>query len=159
VQQHKGRFSVEHPEGADVGYRWFAKTGKATLFPFGFGLSYTGFGYGGLAVDGGETLTVSLDVTNTGAIAGIDTPQVYALVSGSDGKESQRLIGWSRVALAPGETKRVKITADPRLLANYDVTLPGWRIAEGSVGVAVGPSAEALLLRGEAKLSARTLKP
>jgi beta-glucosidase len=159
VQQHKGRFSVEHPEGADVGYRWFAKTGRATLFPFGFGLSYTGFGYGGLAVEGGETLTVSLDVTNTGAIAGIDTPQVYALVSGSDGKESQRLIGWSRVALAPGETKRVKITADPRLLANYDVTLPGWRIAGGSVGVAVGTSAEALILRGEATLSARTLKP
>ncbi|MDO9433524.1 MAG: glycoside hydrolase family 3 C-terminal domain-containing protein, partial [Phenylobacterium sp.] len=116
VQQHKGRFSVEHPEGADVGYRWFAKTGKRALFPFGFGLSYTAFAYGGLSVEGGETLTVSLDVTNTGAAAGIDTPQVYALVTGSDGKESQRLIGWSRVALAPGETRRVTISADPRLL-------------------------------------------
>lgn len=159
VQQHKGRFSVEHPEGADVGYRWFAKTGKPTLFPFGFGLSYTGFEYGGLAVEGGETLQVSFDVTNTGAVAGIDTPQVYALVTGSDGKESQRLIGWSRVALAPGETKRVTISADPRLLANYDVTLPGWRIAEGVIGVAVGSSAEALILRGEGQLSARTIKP
>ncbi|MES3027078.1 MAG: beta-glucosidase [Pseudomonadota bacterium] len=159
VQQHKGRFSVEHPEGADVGYRWFAKTGKPTLFPFGHGLSYTGFAYGGLAVEGGETLTVSLDVTNTGAVAGIDTPQVYALVTGSDGKESQRLIGWSRVALAPGETRRVTISADPRLLANYDATLPGWRIAEGKVGVVVGTSAEALALRGEASLTARTMKP
>lgn len=159
VQQHKGRFSVEHPEGADVGYRWFAKTGKPTLFPFGHGLSYTDFAYGGLAVEGGETLTVSLDVTNTGAVAGVDTPQVYALVTGSDGKESQRLIGWSRVALAPGETKRVTISADPRLLANYDATLPGWRITEGKVAVAVGTSAEALNLRGEASLSARTMKP
>lgn len=159
VQQHKGRFSVEHPEGADVGYRWFAKTGRRALFPFGYGLSYTDFAYGGLTVEGGETLTVSLDVANTGAAAGIDTPQVYALVTGSDGKESQRLIGWSRVALAPGETKRVTISADPRLLANYDATLPGWRIAEGTVGVAVGTSAEALTLRGEAKLSARTMKP
>ena len=159
VQQHKGRFSVEHPEGADVGYRWFAKTGKSTLFPFGFGLSYTAFAYGGLKVEGGETLTVSLDVTNTGAATGIDTPQVYALVTGSDRKESQRLIGWSRVALAPGETKRVTISADPRLLANYDATLPGWRIAEGKVGVAVGTSAETLNLRGEASLAARTMKP
>ena len=159
VQQHKGRFSVEHPEGADVGYRWFAKTGKPTLFPFGFGLSYTTFAYGGLSVQGGETLTVSLDVTNTGAVAGIDTPQVYALVTGSDGKESQRLIGWSRVALAPGETKRVTISADPRLLANYDAALPGWRITDGKVGVAVGTSAEALTLRGEASLLARTMKP
>lgn len=159
VQQHKGRFSVEHLEGADVGYRWFAKTGKATLFPFGFGLSYTAFAYGGLSVEGGETLTVSLDVTNTGAVAGIDTPQVYALVTGSDGKESQRLIGWSRVSLAPGETKRVTISADPRLLANYDAALPGWRITDGKVGVAVGTSAEALTLRGEASLVARTMKP
>ena len=159
VQQHKGRFSVEHPEGADVGYRWFAKTGKPTLFPFGFGLSYTTFAYGGLSVQGGETLTVSLDVTKTGAVAGIDTPQVYALVTGSDGKESQRLIGWSRVALAPGETKRVTISADPRLLANYDAALPGWRITDGKVGVAVGTSAEALTLRGEASLLARTMKP
>ena len=159
VQQHKGRFSVEHPEGADVGYRWFAKTGKPTLFPFGFGLSYTTFAYGGLSVQGGETLTVSLDVTNAGAVAGIDTPQVYALVTGSDGKESQRLIGWSRVALAPGETKRVTISADPRLLANYDAALPGWRITDGKVGVAVGTSAEALTLRGEASLTARTMKP
>ncbi|MBT9474152.1 MAG: beta-glucosidase [Pseudomonadota bacterium] len=159
VQQHKGRFSVEHPEGADVGYRWFAKTGKPTLFPFGFGLSYTAFAYAGLAVEGGETLTVNLDVTNTGALAGIDTPQVYALVTGSDGKESQRLIGWSRVTLAPGETKRVTVVADPRLLANYDAALPGWRIAEGKVGVVVGTSAEALTLRGEATLTARTMKP
>ena len=72
---------------------------------------------------------------------------------------SQRLIGWSRVALAPGETKRVTISADPRLLANYDANLPGWRIADGKVGVAVGTSAEALTLRGEASLTARTMKP
>ncbi|MGH6999497.1 MAG: glycoside hydrolase family 3 C-terminal domain-containing protein, partial [Phenylobacterium sp.] len=144
VQQHKGRFSVPHPEGADAGYRWFAKTGRPTLFPFGFGLSYTQFAHGPVSVKGGETLEVSFDVTNTGDVGGIDTPQVYAFVTGSDGKESQRLIGWSRVALAPGETKRVSVTADPRLLANYDVALPGWRVAAGEVGAAVGSSAETL---------------
>src|SRR5690606_3078899 len=103
-----------------VGYRWFAKTGKPTAFPFGFGLTYTSFGLAGLTLSGGETLAVSFEVTNTGDRAGIDTPQVYALVTGADGKESQRLIGWARVALAPGETRRVSVTADPRLLANYD---------------------------------------
>lgn len=154
VQQHKGRFSVEHPEGADVGYRWFARAGKPTQFPFGFGLSYSPFAYSGLSVEGGETLTVSFEVTNAGDRAGIDTPQVYATVGGGP-----RLIGWSRVALKPGETQRVTVTADPRLVASYDVGLPGWRIAAGKVEVAVGTSAETMTLRGAATLAARALKP
>ncbi|MDP3749989.1 MAG: beta-glucosidase [Phenylobacterium sp.] len=154
VQQHKGRFSVEHPEGADVGYRWFARAAKPTQFPFGFGLSYSRFSYSGLSVGGGETLTVSFDVTNTGDRAGIDTPQVYATVAGGP-----RLIGWSREALAPGETRRVTVVADPRLLASYDVSLPGWRIAAGKVEVVVGTSVETMTLRGEATLMARTLAP
>ncbi|MDP3855493.1 beta-glucosidase [Phenylobacterium sp.] len=154
VQQHKGRFSVEHPEGADVGYRWFARAGKPTAFPFGFGLSYTAFGYSGLSVEGGETLTVSFEVTNTGDRAGIDTPQVYATVAGGP-----RLIGWVRVALEPGETRRVTVVADPRFLASYETSLPGWRIAAGPIGVEIATSAETPILRGEAILAARTLKP
>ncbi|MDO8379962.1 beta-glucosidase [Phenylobacterium sp.] len=159
VQQHKGRFSVEHLEGADVGYRWFAKHGTATLFPFGFGLSYTRFAHSGLELTGGETLTASFEVKNTGAVAGIDTPQVYVTVTGSDGQPSQRLIGWARVALAPGESRRVSVTADRRLLANYDVALPGWRIAAGPVAVVVGTSAEDATLHGEVEVAAGTLRP
>ena len=94
-----------------------------------------------------------------GAVAAVDTPQVYAFVTGADGRESQRLIGWERVTLAPGEAKRVTIKADPRLLANYDAALPGWRVAAGDVAVAVGASAEALGPRVSATLSGSTLKP
>jgi beta-glucosidase len=159
VQQHKGRFSVAHPEGAAVGYRWFARSGRPTLFPFGFGLSYTRFAHAGLALEGGETVTASFDVTNVGERPGVDTPQVYATVIAADGQPSRRLIGWARVALAPGETRRVSVVADPRLLAAYDVDLPGWRIAAGTVRVAVGTSAEATALTGEAFLDARTLAP
>ncbi|MDO8322367.1 MAG: beta-glucosidase [Phenylobacterium sp.] len=159
VQQHKGRFSVEHPEGADVGYRWFAKTGAATLFPFGFGLCYTHFEYARLELTGGETITASFDVKNAGGVAGTDTPQVYATVTGSDGKPSQRLIGWARVALQPGETRRVTVTADARLLANFDPILPGWRIAAGQVGVSLASSAEDTILHGTAALTSRTMKP
>lgn len=154
VQQHKGRFSVEHPEGADVGYRWYARAGKTPLFPFGFGLSYTRFGHANLKVEGGETVTLSFDVTNTGDRDGIDTPQAYAVVDGVP-----RLIGWERVALKAGETKRVTLTADPRLLARYDVDLPGWRIEAGKVEVFVGSDAQTATLKGEAALSAQTLRP
>jgi beta-glucosidase len=159
VQQHKGRFSVDYPEGADVGYRWFARTGAPTLFPFGFGLSYTRFVHSNLGVNGGETVEASFDVANTGDRAGIDTPQVYAVVRGVDGRPNFRLIGWSRVKLDPGETRRVTVTADRRLLAHYDVALPGWRIAPGSVRVLVGSSAETVTLEGQAELLAGTLRP
>lgn len=154
VQQHKGRFSVEHPEGADVGYRWFDRKGLKTLFPFGFGLSYTRFAYGGLMVEGGATVEASFEVANVGERAGIETAQVYARVHGG-----QRLIGWARVALKPGEARRVTVKADPRLLARYDTALPGWRIEAGAVEVTVGPDAETVALTGAAVLDAATLKP
>ncbi|MDB5425339.1 MAG: beta-glucosidase, partial [Phenylobacterium sp.] len=159
VQQHKGRFSVEHPEGAETGYRWYARSGRRPLFPFGFGLSYTRFGYAGLTLAGGETVTASFDVTNLGDRPGIEVAQVYATVTAADGGPSQRLIGWARVGLEPGETRRVSVTADPRLLAAYDVGVPGWRIAEGPVSVSVGTDAATPVLAGAAKLAGRTLKP
>jgi beta-glucosidase len=154
VQQHKGRFSVEHPEGADVGYRWFARAGKPPLFPFGFGLSYTRFAHSALQLSGGETVRASLEVANTGDRAGVDTPQLYAVVDGVP-----RLVGWARVSLAPGEAKRVEIKADPRLLARYDVNLPGWRIEAGLVEVFVGSDACTATLRGEVNLAGRMMKP
>ncbi|MBP9232365.1 MAG: fibronectin type III-like domain-contianing protein, partial [Phenylobacterium sp.] len=88
-----------------------------------------------------------------------DTPQVYATVTGSDGKPSLRLIGWARVRLEPGETRRVTVAADARLLANYDATLPGWKIAAGSAAVALATSAEDAILHGTAELIAQTMKP
>jgi beta-glucosidase len=67
-------FDADYDEGSDVGYRRFVRTGARPLAPFGRGLSYTHFRYGGLKVKGGRTLTVSFTVTNTGSREGIDTP-------------------------------------------------------------------------------------
>lgn len=154
VQQHKGRISVDHPEGADVGYRWYDRQGSRPLFPFGFGLSYSEFVYGALSLVGGGTITASFDVTNCGQRAGIETAQVYARIAGG-----QRLIGWARVALKPGESRRVTVTADPRLLASYETSLPGWRIAGGTVVVDVGPDAGTVALSGAVKVEAGLLAP
>jgi beta-glucosidase len=154
VQQHKGRFSVEHPEGADVGYRWFDRRGAKPLFPFGFGLSYTSFAHGRLKLTGGATIEASFEVTNTGPRAGVETAQLYARIAGG-----LRLIGWARAALKPGETQRVTVSADPRLLASYDVALPGWRIDAGPVEVSVRTDAETVVLSGEAVLAAGMIKP
>jgi beta-glucosidase len=151
AELERGRFDVTYPEGADVGYRWYNRTGREPLFAFGHGLSYTRFGYDGLAVEGGGGLTASLEVTNTGERAGTDTVQLYLTQLGI--KPVLRLIGWARVTLEPGESRRMTIVAEPRLLANYDVADGGWRIPAGPCEVAIGTSATALTLRSSAELA------
>ena len=144
-------------EGSDVGYRWFARQGLKPLFAFGYGLSYTHFTHGGLELKGGGGLTASFDVANDGARPGADVPQLY-LVSAA-GKPVKRLIGFARVSLAPGETRRLTLTADPRLLGRFDAAAGRWRIEAGEYRVAVGMSAEDLGPTASVRLSGRTLKP
>ena len=153
----KTKFDVVYSEGADVGYRRFAATGQKPLFPFGYGLSYTKFAYSNLKVTGGDTLMVSFDVANVGQRSGKDAPQVY--LTGAAGKPLQRLIGFDKVALNPGETRRITLTADPRVLASFDAKANRWSLTGGDYQVAVGASSADLALRGAAKVKARTLKP
>lgn len=150
-------FPVEYVEGADVGYRWYERRGQKPLFPFGHGLSYTQFAFRNMAVTGGDRLTVSVDVTNTGRIAGADVPQMYVQRDGSD--RPMRLAAFQRVQLKPGETRRVTLTAEPRIVADYDVRLPGWRIAPGRYRVALARDAADRTLVRTVDLAGRTMKP
>ena len=148
-------FDVDYPEGANLGYRWFEAKAQKPLFPFGHGLSYTDFRYANLSVHGGRALSVSFDVTNTGARPGMDAPQIYAAPPSG----VRRLIGWKKLDLKPGETRHVTLSADPRLLAAFDETAHGWKLTAGTYRVAVGASAENLKLEGAAKLAAQRIKP
>jgi beta-glucosidase len=145
--------TVRYDEGAEVGYRWFAKTGAKPLFAFGHGLSYTTFSYSDLSVTGGETLTAAFTVTNIGQREGADVPQVYLTQAAGDTR--MRLLGFERVELKAGESRRVTVTADPRLMARFDAGVDRWRIAEGSYSVALGKSAVAPVLTGAASLKPR----
>jgi hypothetical protein len=69
--------TIEYNEGAEIGYRWFAQQHQQPLYAFGHGLSYTTFDYSDLQVEGGDTVTAALTVTNTGDRAGADVPQLY----------------------------------------------------------------------------------
>ena len=150
-------FPVEYVEGADVGYRWYEKKGLKPLFPFGHGLTYTRFAYRNPVVRGGRTLSVTFEVTNTGARAGVDVPQMYVARDG--GGEPMRLGAFTRVALKPGETRRITLTAEPRIVADYDTGLPGWRIAAGRYRVALAQDAADRTMVSTATLEAQTMKP
>lgn len=150
-------FPVTYQEGSDVGYRWYEKQGNTPLFAFGHGLSYTSFAYAQPQVSGGKTLTVSFTVTNTGQRAGADVPQLYVTREGSG--KPMRLAGFQRVTLNPGESRRVTLTAEPRILADYDTSLPGWRIAGGSYRVAIARDATDRSMTLTTTLDAATMKP
>ena len=150
-------FPVDYQEGADVGYRWYEKKAMEPLFPFGHGLSYTSFAYRNPVVTGGDRLSVTVDVVNTGKRPGADVPQIYVAREGS--RSPMRLAGFQRVELKPGETRRVTLVAEPRVVADYDTRLPGWRIAAGTYRVAIARDATDRSLTLTTKLTARTMKP
>ena len=150
-------FPINYVEGADVGYRWYEKQGTRPLFAFGHGLSYTSFGYENPVVTGGKTVSVTVDVVNTGKIAGADVPQLYVARDG--GTEPMRLAAFERVTLKPGERRRVTLTAEPRIVADYDTSLPGWRIAGGSYRVAIAHDATDRSLVRTVTVDPATMKP
>ena len=127
-------------DGSDVGYRWYARTGAKPLFPFGYGLSYTNFEHSALKISTGKSITASFTVKNSGTLAGADVPQLY-LVSAA-GKAVRRLAAFEKVSLAPGTSKKLTVSIDPRILAKWESGK--WQIAAGSYGFALGSSAESL---------------
>jgi beta-glucosidase len=141
--------AIDYSEGAEVGYRWFADSGQTPLFAFGHGLSYTDFEYRDLEVSGGDTVTANFTVVNIGDRRGADVPQLYLRAPRA------RLLGFERVELAPGAHRRVRVEADPRLLARYDGAAGTWRIAPGEYTVALGASAVTSRLSATVQLSGR----
>jgi beta-glucosidase len=105
-------------------------------------------------VTGGDTVGVSFSVTNVGDRAGADVPQLY--LTAAAGERRLRLLGFERVELEAGATRRVTIAADPRLLARYDGGAHAWRIAAGIYSVAVGTSATTPRLEAMVELAGRT---
>jgi beta-glucosidase len=142
--------TIEYNEGAEIGYRWFAKTGAQPMYAFGHGLNYTTFAYRDLDVTGGDTVAATFTVTNTGDRAGADVPQLY--LADAPGERRMRLLGFERVELRPGESRQVALTADPRLLARFDSRAGRWHITEGTYTVAVGTAADTLNLTAQTTL-------
>ncbi len=145
-----GTKRVEYKEGVFVGYRGYEHNGTKPLFPFGYGLSYTTFGYANASVApaaGGTGYDVSFDVTNTGTCAGADVAQIYvADTHAKVPRPGKELKGFARVELAPGEKKRVVVTLDDRAFAYYDATGKKWQATAGAYDVLIGrSSAEATL--------------
>ncbi|MCE4552864.1 beta-glucosidase [Roseateles cellulosilyticus] len=152
---------VIYDEGADAGYRWFAKTGLTPLFPFGHGLSYTRFTHSGAWArhDAKQGVELGVTVSNDGALAGADVPQVYLIAR--NGQKLQRLVGFGKLALKAGERQTLTVKVDPRLLADYrrDKGQGGWTVPAGTYTFAFGKSAAELGEPVALTLPGQRLKP
>ena len=138
---------VIYAEGIYVGYRSFDKRNVAPRFPFGHGLSYSTFDMAHPKVtpagDGdGRTFMVTVDVTNTGKVAGATVAQLYVKPPAGEpvDRPPQELKGFARVMLQPGETKPVTMTLDRRSFAHWDEATHAWAVVPGTYGLAVGRS-------------------
>ena len=142
-------------EGADVGYRWYQRKHLEPLFPFGYGLTYTHFEYSGFKprVEQGR-VTASFTVTNRSAREGIDVPQLYVTLPGSGGV--RRLVGWCRISLKPDRSAHLTVTADPRLLVNFDSRSQQWQRPAGLYLLQLGHSATSFQGQGKVTLTAAT---
>ncbi|UWE09546.1 discoidin domain-containing protein [Actinacidiphila bryophytorum] len=149
--QWPGNGNVQYSEGLKVGYRWYDAQNIAPLFPFGFGLSYTTFGFSGLqvgALDGSGNATVSATVTNTGSRAGAEIAQLYVGDPASTGEPAKQLKGFQRVDLQPGASAKVTFTVTAHDLAYWNTAGNNWTTAAGGYQIMVGDSSRNLPLTG-----------
>ncbi len=146
------RDKVEYREGLFVGYRYYDKTRKEPLFPFGYGLSYTSFEYTSLQLDkklmdDSEELKVSVTVKNTGKLAGKEIVQLYVRdIDSSVIRPEKELKGFEKVELLPGEDKVVFFKLDKRAFAYYNTEIGDWAVEGGSFEIQIGKSSRDIVL-------------
>jgi beta-glucosidase len=151
-----GHTYTNHEEDIYVGYRFFDTFGRPVAYPFGYGLSYTTFGYSKPAVKlSGDVVTVSITVKNTGNVAGKEVAQVY--VTAPDGqieKPAKELKAFAKTReLQPGESETLTMTIPVRLLASFDEAGSQWISEAGTYTVHIGSNIADIRATAPFKLS------
>lgn len=150
---------VNHEEDIYVGYRYFDTFQKQVAYPFGFGLSYTTFGFSQPKVKvSGDAVTVTVTVKNTGNVSGKEVAQVYVTApKGALQKPVHELKAFAKTReLQPGESQTLTMTIQPRDLASFDETHSQWLAEAGTYTFAIGSSSRDIKVTATAKLAEYT---
>jgi beta-glucosidase len=145
-------FQVSYDEGIKVGYKWYEAEKKPVLFPFGFGLSYTTYGYSDLSVAPGDSVKTTFTVTNTGPRAGSEIAEVYATLPAAAGEPFKRLVGFAKLKLDSKEKRTMTVDIDRKYLSIFDETTHGWSLVPGVYTILVGGSSQDLPLKATINL-------
>lgn len=147
-----GPQTVEYRESIYVGYRYYDSADKQTLYPFGYGLSYSEFEYSNLQVDktelsNKETLKLSFDIKNIGNYDAKEIAQVYVKdIESTIFREEKALKGFEKVYLKKGQRKTVAIEIDSRAFSFYNTGKNDWDIEQGDFEILIGASSKDIRL-------------
>lgn len=159
ADEERSRYS----EGEYVGYRYYNAKRMPVLFPFGYGLSYTQFAYGGFAlsdgtVPAGGSVTAEVTVTNTGKRAGKEVVQFYVHNKGEH-RRAPVLAGFQKVHLEPGESRVVRAQIDYRAFERYRGELGGWCCLGGEFEISAGKNSREMPCGGQVEVRANRRRP
>lgn len=156
---------VPYQEGLFIGYRYYESKKQPVQFPFGYGLSYTTFDYHDLRVEKekieeGESLKVSVKVTNTGKVAGKAVVQLYVAPEKAEAiRPVRELKAFDKVELAAGETKEVAFVLEPRAFQHFNTVVHNWRTENGAYGIQIGENARDIVLSQKIFVEAEPIPP
>lgn len=156
---------VNYGEDIYVGYRYYEAKEIPVRWAFGHGLSYTDFAYSNLRLSSGkmndnDTVTVSVDVTNTGKVAGKEVVQLYvADKNGTPQRPVKELKGFVKLSLAAGETKTAVMTICARDLSFYHEGLGDWYAPSGTYEVLAGHASDDIRLTTALEFSTEKMLP
>jgi beta-glucosidase len=151
---------VRYSERIFVGYRYYDIKNLETLFPFGYGLSYTTFEYSNIklsAIKINDTipLTVTVDLKNTGNVPGKEIVQLYILDYESTYlRPVKELKAFTKVELKPGESKEVKFSLGYRDFAFYNPSVKDWVVETGDFEILIGASSQDIRLMEKVHITA-----
>jgi beta-glucosidase len=140
----------QYSEKLLVGYRWYESRNITPLFPFGHGLSYTTFEFSNIKFTGSISsgLMVSVEVKNSGAVAGAEVVQLYLSFPESAGEPPKQLRGFKKVSFNAGQTQTVTFNLGTRDVSIWDITLANWRAVAGTFTVSIGSSSADIKIKG-----------
>ncbi len=148
-------YDINYKEGIFVGYRWYESKKIETLYPFGFGLSYTVFNYSDLKVSKetmkeDDTLKISFSLKNSGSMKGMEITQVYIEdVESSVPRPIKELKAFKKVELNSGESVMVQVELNKQAFAFWNPKTKDWYVEKGKFIIHVGAASNDIRLSRE----------
>ena len=152
----RNMFNEEYDDRAYVGYRLYETKGIKVNYPFGHGLSYTEFEYQNMDVEklNDDKYQLSFDLSNIGQYKGKEISQIY--INGSKAfkdRPVKELVGFIKVELEIGETKRITVKLNKKAFSYYDENINDWNVPNGEYELLIGSSVKDIKLKKTIKIS------
>src|SRR5664280_366844 len=149
---------VTYNDGIYVGYRYYETFKVKPAYEFGYGLSYTNFTYSNLKLSSPKfagTITVTVDVKNSGSAAGKEVAELYLSAPAIKlDKPSLELKGFAKTRLLkPGESQTLTFTIDSRRLSSFDPAISSWIAEAGNYQVSIGASSKDIRQKASFRLA------